>query len=130
MELAEMDNLNYDWLDKAGWKSAFQQTHTLNVTGGSERATYYAGATYFDQGANLGDQSYKRYTYRAGVDVRLTNDIKLSATVAGNEGKSDQIYTKGARFKLYGMSGSTEKSDYSALHHIANPYALECDFTG
>ena len=79
MELAEMDNLNYDWLDKAGWKSAFQQTHTLNVTGGSERATYYAGATYFDQGANLGDQSYKRYTYRAGVDVRLTNDIKLSS---------------------------------------------------
>lgn len=56
----------------------------------------------------MGDQSYKRYTYRAGVDVRLTNDIKLSATVAGNEGKSDQIYTKGARFKLYGMSGSTE----------------------
>ena len=42
----------------------------------------------------MGDQSYKRYTYRAGVDVRLTNDIKLSATVAGNEGKSDQIYTK------------------------------------
>ena len=62
----------------------------------------------------------RRYTYRAGVDVRLTNDIKLSATVAGNEGKSDQIYTKGARFKLYGMSGSTEKSDYSALHHMPN----------
>lgn len=120
MELAEMDNLNYDWLDKAGWSSAFQQTHTLNVNGGSERATYYAGATYYDQGANLGEQSYKRYTYRAGVDVRLTNDIKLSATVAGNEGKSDQIYTKGARFKLYGMSGSTEKSDYSALHHMPN----------
>lgn len=54
MELAEMDNLNYDWLDKAGWSSAFQQTHTLNVNGGSERATYYAGATYYDQGANLG----------------------------------------------------------------------------
>ena len=28
--------------------------------------------------------------------------------------------TKGARFKLYGMSGSTEKSDYSALHHMPN----------
>lgn len=54
------------------------------------------------------------------MDVRLTNDIKLSATVAGNEGKSDQIYTKGARFKLYGMGGSTEKSDYSALHHMPN----------
>lgn len=118
VELAEMDNLHYDWLKQADWKGAFQQSHTLNVNGGSERATYFAGATYLDQGANLGDQSYKRYTFRAGVEVKLTNDIKLSATVAGNEGKSDQIYTKGARFKLYGMSGSTEKSDYSALHHM------------
>ena len=60
VEIAEMDNLNYDWLDKADWQTAFTQTHTLNVTGGSERATYYAGATLYDQGAYLGEQSYKR----------------------------------------------------------------------
>lgn len=117
IELAEMDNFNYDWLKKADWQAAFQQTHTLNVSGGNERATYYAGATYLDQGANLGEQDYKRYTYRAGVDIRLTNDIKLSATVSGNESSSTQIYTKGARFSLYG-GGSSEKSDYSALHHM------------
>ena len=83
----EMDNLNYDWLDKAGWKSAFQQTHTLNVTGGSERATYYAGATYFDQGEQI--WVIKAIGVILTVPVlmlRLTNDTKLSATVAGNEG--------------------------------------------
>lgn len=117
-ELAEMDNLHYDWLEKADWKAAFQQTHTLNVSGGSAKATYYAGATYLDQGANLGAQDYKRYTYRAGVDIRLTNDIKLSATIAGNEGKSSQIYTKGARFNAYGGSSLSSKSDYNVLHHI------------
>lgn len=120
VEIAEMDNLNYDWLEHADWKAAFQQTHTLNVSGGTDRATYYAGATYLDQGANLGDQDYKRYTYRAGVDIRLTNDIKLSATIAGNEGKSNQIYTKGARFNAYGGSSLSSKSDYNVLHHIPN----------
>ena len=119
IEIAEMDNLNYDWLDKADWQTAFTQTHTLNVTGGSERATYYAGATLYDQGANLGQQNYKRYTYRAGVDIRLTNDIKLSATVSANEQKTHQIYTKGARFNMYGISQSS-KSDYNALHHMPN----------
>lgn len=120
VELAEMDNLNYNWLDKAGWQSAFTMSHTVNVNGGNDRATYYAGATYYDQGANLGSQDYKRYTYRAGVDIRLTNDVKLSATVSGNEQKSNQIYTKGARFSMYGQSGNSTKSDYNALHHMPN----------
>lgn len=120
VELAEMDNLNYNWLDKADWKTSFTMTHTVNVTGGTDRATYYAGATYYDQGANLGTQDYKRYTYRAGVDIRLTNDVKLSATVSGNEQKSNQIYTKGARFSMYGQTGNSTKSDYNALHHMPN----------
>lgn len=120
IELAEMDNLNYNWLDQADWKSAFTMSHTLNVSGGTEKATYYAGATYYDQGANLGGQDYKKYTYRAGVDIKLTNDVKLSATVSGNEQNSNQIYTKGARFTMYGMSGNSTKSDYSALHHMPN----------
>lgn len=120
VELAEMENLNYNWLEKADWQSAFTMTHTLNVSGGSERATYYAGASYFDQGANLGGQDYKRYTYRAGVDISLTNDVKLSATVSGNEQTSNQIYTKGARFSMYGQNGNSTKSDYNALHHMPN----------
>lgn len=120
VEIAEMDNLNYDWLDEANWQAAFQQTHTLNVSGGNERATYYAGASYLDQGANLGDQDYKRYTYRAGVDIRLTNDVKLSATISGNEGQTHQIFTKGARFNAYGGSSLSSKSDYNVLHHMPN----------
>lgn len=119
VELAEMDLLNYDWLEKADWKPALTQTHSLNVSGGSEKATYYAGLTLYDQGDNLGGQDYRKYTYRAGVDISLSNDIKLSATISGNEQKKKQIYTKGARFSLYG-GGSSTKSDYNALHHMPN----------
>lgn len=116
-EITALDGYHYDWLDEAGWKAAFNQTHTLNVSGGSERATYFAGASYMNQGANLGGQDYSRFTYRAGVDIKLTSDVKLSASVSGNEGKTRSIYTKGARFDAYGGAAS-EKADYNVLHHI------------
>ena len=90
-EITALDGYHYDWLDEAGWKAAFNQTHTLNVSGGSERATYFAGASYMNQGANLGGQDYSRFTYRAGVDIKLTSDVKLSASVSGNEGKTRSI---------------------------------------
>ena len=128
-EIAELDNINYDWLDKANWKAAFQQTHTLNVSGGSDRATYYAGASYLSQGANLGGQDYKRFTFRAGVDIQLTTDVKLSASLSGNEGESNSIYTKGARFNMYGMGNSSEKADYNVLHHMPNfiPWSVQME---
>ena len=48
-ELAEMDGLNYNWLDEA-WSGAFTMNHSVNVSGGSEKATYFAGASYYTQG--------------------------------------------------------------------------------
>ena len=56
-ELAEMDGLNYNWLDEA-WSGAFTMNHSVNVSGGSEKATYFAGASYYTQGANLGKQDH------------------------------------------------------------------------
>ena len=117
-EIIAMDDLHYDWLDKANWKAAFQQTHTLNVSGGTERATYYAGVSYFDQSANLSKQDYRRMTYRAGLDIKLTSDVKLSASISGNESKKNTIWTKGARFKMYGGSSSSPTADYNVLHHM------------
>ena len=125
-ELAEMDNLRYDWLDKADWKPAFQQNHTLNVSGGSDRATYFASGSFFDQGANLVNQDYQRFTYRAGVDIKLTSDIKISASISGSESKKRTINTKSARFKQYG-GGSGSTADYNVLVHMPDyiPWSIQ-----
>ena len=124
-ELAAMDETRYNWLDKADWKPAFQQTHTLNVSGGSERATYFASASFFDQGANLAKQDYQRFTYRAGVDIQLTNDVKLSASVSGNESNKHTMNTKSARFKQWGNASGT--ADYNVLAHMPDyiPWSVE-----
>ena len=94
-ELNEMKNLDYNWLDEA-WSSAFMMSHAVNVSGGSDRATYFAGASYYDQGANMGDQDYNKWTFRAGVDVKLTSDLKFSASVSGNQSEISKSFTKNA----------------------------------
>ena len=51
-ELAEMDGLNYNWLDEA-WSGAFTMNNSVNVSGGSEKATLFFCFFFFNQGANL-----------------------------------------------------------------------------
>ena len=117
-ELTEMDNLNYDWLDEA-WSSASSMNHSLNVSGGSEKATYFAGASYYTQGANLGKQDYDKWNFRAGVDVKLSSDLKFSATIAANQQNIQKTYSKGLG-KINGYDGIQpgENGEYLLLSHM------------
>src|SRR5699024_5126420 len=51
-ELAYFKKYNYDWFDMA-WKSSFTTKQSINVSGGSDRATYFAGASYYYGDGNL-----------------------------------------------------------------------------
>jgi TonB-linked SusC/RagA family outer membrane protein len=126
-ELESMKSLNYNWLDKA-WSGAAAMQHSINVNGGDKKATYFAGATYYDQGANLGSQDYKRYSFRAGTDVKITNRLKLSATINANNSSQEKSYTKvisGLNDKSFGNLGGGEQADYMYLLHMPSyiPYS-------
>lgn len=128
-ELAEMDGLNYNWLDEA-WSGAFTMNHSVNVSGGSEKATYFAGASYYTQGANLGKQDYNRWNFRAGVDIKLTSDLKFSATIAGNQQETTSSFTKGlSNLNGYGGTKPGESGDYLDLAHMPNylPWEITLD---
>ncbi|MEI6950048.1 SusC/RagA family TonB-linked outer membrane protein [Paraflavisolibacter sp. H34] len=116
-ELDTMKTLNYDWRKEA-WKPAGGMQHSLNVSGGSDRATYFAGATYFTQSANLGEQDYNRWTFRTGTDVKVANNLKLSATLSANNFTLEKSFTKltGINDGSYGKQ--SEQNDYLILSHM------------
>ncbi|MBD0823768.1 SusC/RagA family TonB-linked outer membrane protein [Aestuariibaculum marinum] len=118
-ELEEMKSLDYDWLDKA-WSSAGQQRHSLTVSGGNDKATYFAGATYFSQGANLGDQDYNKWNFRTGVNAKITENLDLSASVSGNIGSVEKSFTKSITLNdgSYGSRTNGEQADYGILLHM------------
>jgi TonB-linked SusC/RagA family outer membrane protein len=127
-ELVKMDSLNYDWLGDA-WKPANAMQHSLNVSGGSDRATYYAGAAYYTQGANLGSQDYKRYSFRSGLDVKVANNLKLSATIAAQNSDLEKSFTKTSVNDGYANGG--EQNDYGILLHMPKyiPYKYNVNGT-
>lgn len=70
-------NVNTDWYDEI-LRVAPIQNHSLNVTGGSESATYAIGANYFEQQGLLKMKNeYQRFNLRARVDFRVNDWLKL-----------------------------------------------------
>ncbi|HXR79940.1 MAG TPA: TonB-dependent receptor plug domain-containing protein, partial [Saprospiraceae bacterium] len=116
-ELSAMDSVNYDWLEN-DWKSAGAMQHSITVSGGSEKATFFTGGSYYSQGANLGSQDFNRWTFRAGTDVKLMNDLKFSASLAANNSSLEKSFTKVNISDGYAGSGGLEQNDYAILLHM------------
>jgi TonB-linked SusC/RagA family outer membrane protein len=115
-EWAMLDSVNYDWL-KNDWNSAGAMQHSLTVSGGSEKATYFAGGSYYTQGANLGSQDFNRWTFRSGTDVKVMNNVKFSAILAANNSSLEKSFTKVNITDGY-AGGSLEQNDYAILLHM------------
>lgn len=82
-ELAYFKEHNYDWLDMA-WKKSYVTRHALNVSGGTDKATYFAGASYYYQNGNLDKIDMNKWTLRASSDVKVNKSLKLGLSVSGD----------------------------------------------
>src|SRR5690606_41863951 len=78
-----------------------------------ERATYFAGVTYSKQNGNLGTLDYNKWNFRAGTDVKVASNFKVSLQVSGNEDQLDKTFNK--------VSGEGQEDDYKNLL-LAAPY--------
>ncbi len=112
-ELNAMRGLNYDLLDKY-WESALTHKHSVNISGATERANYYASVGYFNQDGNLGKQSYGRWNYRAGIDVQIAKGFKANFSVSGDYGTKEKPLVK--------VGGTNAEKDYNLL--LTHPYYI------
>ncbi len=105
-ELNAMKKLNYDLLDKY-WKTAVTQQHSVNLSGATEQASYFANIAYFTQDGNLGKLDYERWNFRAGVDLKITKSLKASLQVSGDYGKKNAPLMK--------VQNTSSERDYMML---------------
>lgn len=104
-ELEAMKSLDYNLLDDE-WSAAMTQRHSLNISGGSEKATYFVGVSYNTQDGNIGKLDYNRWNYRAGANINVNKWIKASMQVSGHFGYSKKPMNK---------YGSSDSGDYNLL---------------
>ena len=105
-ELEAMRGLNYDLLDKY-WKTGFTMRHAVNVSGATDKVSYFGGISYFKQDGNLGKLDYDRWNYRAGIDVKITDYLSANLTVSGDYGKKNKPMLK--------VGGTSDEKDYNLM---------------
>ena len=105
-ELDTMRGLNYDLVYKE-WSAAWTQRHSLNINGGTDKATYFAGASYFSQEGNMGRLDYDRWNFRAGVNANIGKWTKASFQISGDMGEQNNARN--------GISGGGTDADFNSL---------------
>lgn len=92
-ELDYFSNNSTDWLKEA-WQSAVVTRHTLNISGGSDKATFFAGASYVNQNANFDGINTDKWTFRASSDIKLTQGLQLGLSLSGDLSNSKRFFYK------------------------------------
>ncbi|MBB6003761.1 TonB-dependent receptor [Arcicella rosea] len=114
--LYSQDELDYfkansqDWLSQA-WKSSSVTRHAFNVSGGTDKATYFAGITYNQQDGNFEKINFDRWTFRASTDIKVSNNVRVGLGLSGDISKKDRYLLK--------QGGSDNEKDYKSLIYAA-----------
>lgn len=105
-ELEHFKTINYDWLEEA-WSPATNMRHNLSVSGGSDKATYFANASYYTQEGNLSSLDYDRWNFRAGTDMKVANNLKVGLQVGGYYSDLTKTFNK--------IGNENDENDYRNL---------------
>ncbi|MCD8313347.1 MAG: TonB-dependent receptor [Bacteroidales bacterium] len=118
---------NTDWWDEL-YKTSFSQIYNVNVSGGTEKSTYYASVGVNDQGGMLkyGKDSYQKYNASLNLSTEITKWLTVSAKLTYNY--TTETHPSGGSTTLDGSSNSglsaysgIFKSDLSPLMPVKHP---------
>jgi TonB-dependent starch-binding outer membrane protein SusC len=68
---------NKSWFDEF-WHTGNVMRHTLNVSGGSDKVTFFSGGSYYQEDGNIGDINIKKYSIRTGMEAKITDGLTAS----------------------------------------------------
>jgi TonB-linked SusC/RagA family outer membrane protein len=63
------------------WKPSHLMRHTVNVSGGTDKITFFAGGNYYDEDGNFGDLSVKKYGIRSGMTAKVTESVTANISL-------------------------------------------------
>jgi TonB-linked SusC/RagA family outer membrane protein len=114
-ELDYFSKNNHNWLDEA-FKTSNMYRQALNISGGSDKVTYFVGADYVTQNSNFKGVNSSKYGVRASIDARLSKRLTVSASVS-----TDVSSTRSYYYKLNSTTESLD-NDVASLQNV-NPWS-------
>jgi len=87
---ADLDSLkglkDESWFDYF-WKNGKVQRHTLTVSGGTDKITFFAGGSYYNEKGNYGKIEVNKYSLRFGVNAKIVEGLTADVSFATDYNK-------------------------------------------
>lgn len=77
------DYRGYDWWEDYISKAAPQNYINANITGGSDKISYYLSLSHVDQDAVFKEYNYNRTNLQANFDIQVSKDFKVGYQMSG-----------------------------------------------
>ncbi len=92
---------NMDWTDYMMKKSTMQSKVNVNISGGTDKVQFFISGGFYSQGGLFKDfgqsyncgYDYKRFNYRANLDIKASKTTKISLNVSGNVDNVERPYS-------------------------------------
>jgi len=107
-DLDSLRNSPQTWWYKELWSPSTVNRHTINISGGTERLTFFAGGNVYNETGNYGNISLNKYGLRAGFNAKVTPEVNATVTVSTD-------YSKNERGTLKGASDETDDQQFRGL---------------
>lgn len=96
---ADLDRLalmpNRAWYDDI-WKPGQVIRHTISASGGSDRVTFFAGGSYYNEKGNYGDVNVDKYSIRTGMDAKIIDGLTTNISFSSDFNHETRNTLKGA----------------------------------
>ena len=109
-QINDLRDINTDWNDIL-FRNVFNQEYNASVSGGSDRASYYASAGYYDELGIVKGVENNRYNFTLKGTFKINKKLTLGASIFANQRKQASFLTD--------TGGFTNPVYYS---REANPY--------
>lgn len=99
---------NENWFDQL-WKAGRVNRHTLNVSGGSDRVTFFLGGSYYNEQGNYGDINVNKYSIRGSITAKIAESLTANLNFSTD-------FNKEERNTLRASNGETDDLNIRALY--------------
>ena len=117
-EINALRAIDTNWGDEL-YQTSVNQDHSLSISGGDDRASYYFSAGYHDEKGTTIGTGMNRFNLTLKADYKLADNLTVGASIYSNERKQTSYLT--------GTGSFTNPSRYSRM---ANPYLPVRDENG
>ena len=93
-------NNPYDALNEI-WSTPVTNTHTVSVSGGTERVRYFATGNYYDETGGIRTLTHNKFSVRGNVEAEIAHGLKAGLSIDLNNSNNNKPPTDDDGWRLF-----------------------------